>query len=162
MHALSPRILTKSGNVDIVREFLLRGVSFLIVGGAAVAVHGCRELTDVNDLDLMIDSRIENTRKIVAALTAQTITVSFSAVELSKSAIQVPIKFSHYWMDLLTPERPDEFDEYFARSMIATLHGMQVNVASVSDLIELKETAVARFASDLTKHERDLECLRTK
>ena len=59
-------------------------------------------------------------------------------------------------MALLTPERSDEFDEYFARSMIATLHDMQVNVASVSDLIELNKTAVARFASDLTKHERDL------
>jgi hypothetical protein len=104
-------IITKSGNVESVRQLQQAGASFLIVGGVAVAVHGCRDFTDVDDLDIMIDPQIENTGKVMSALTASHIDVQFDASTLANPAKLIHVKVLHYWLDLLTPEGGVDFAE---------------------------------------------------
>ncbi len=156
-----PTILTKPGNIEIVRQFQHSDISFLIVGGAAVAVHGCRDFLNVDDLDLMVEPNAENAGKIISALTAKHVSVPFSAQVLARPAIQVPVKVLHYWLDLLTPERNFNFVDIFNRSILASLDGMQVRVAAKPDVIALKEVAVSRLGAELSKHEQDLKCLKS-
>jgi hypothetical protein len=108
---MASTIQTKSGNVEIVRQFQQTGVSFLVVGGAAVAVHGCRDFLSVDDLDLMVEPGTENAKRIISALTAKHVSVPFPAEALAKPAIQVPVKVMHYWLDLLTPESNFSFED---------------------------------------------------
>lgn len=155
-----PTILTNSGNAEIVEDFSRRGVAFLIVGGAAVAVHGCRDPDKVDDLDLMIDPSLDNTHKVFAALISKGISVPFSADALAKPQVQVPVKTWNYWLDILTPDRQFRFDTLFQRAIRARLRDATVRVAARSDLVALKELALTRLASESLKHERDLRCLR--
>jgi len=40
----------------------------LIVGGVAIAAHGCRDIANVDDLDLLIEPTVENGQKLLVAL----------------------------------------------------------------------------------------------
>jgi hypothetical protein len=51
---------------DLLREFVEGGVSFVLVGGWAVAVHGHPRATD--DMDLFVDASEENSVRVFDAL----------------------------------------------------------------------------------------------
>jgi hypothetical protein len=153
-------IFAKAENAKLLQHLHQAGVEFLVIGGAAVAFHGCREDGQYDDLDLLIAPTIENAKKVANALVAAGVPLSASPETLAKPAIQVPVKTSQYWAEILTPRKGVNFDS-IARSALAGMVGQQlVRVVSRPDLIKMKEDAAARLREDLCKHERDLQCLK--
>jgi len=53
---------------DLLRELVLGGVEFVLIGGWAVAVHGHPRATD--DLDIFVRPTSANARRVIAALQA--------------------------------------------------------------------------------------------
>ena len=156
-----PTIFAKHGSDEIVRHLQQHGASFLVVGGTAVAVHGCRDKSDVDDFDFLIDPSIENARKTIAALSAASIRVPFPPEALTRPSVQVPLKVLHYWAELLTPAEGVSFSELMERSVQVQISFFRVHVIGRTDLLAMKEIAVQRLAADVSKHERDLACLRS-
>jgi hypothetical protein len=156
---MSKSIFAKANNEKLLQHFERAGVDFLVVGGAAVAFHGCRDDEQYDDLDLLIAPTIENSRRVADALVAAGVPLAASAEALAKPAIQVPVKNLQYWAEILTPRKG--FDFYcIAKSALPAMVGQQsVRVISRLDLIKMKEDAVTRLRGDLRKHESDLSRL---
>lgn len=156
-----PEILAKSGFGELAALLQQHGVRFVIVGGAAVAVHGCRDPLSVDDLDILIDPTAVNAERVLASLRSGFLGVPFSAAALAKPRVQLPLKVLHYWGDILTPDTDQEFGGILSRSIPARLGSVSVQVAGRSDLIAMKERAVEREPSDAQKHQHDLTCLKS-
>ena len=153
-------IFAKAENEKLLQNFAQAGVDFLIVGGAAVAFHGCRHDGEYDDLDLLIAPSLENARRVVDALSAAGAPLAASAESLARPAIQVPVKNLQYWAELLTPKKGFDFNS-IATSALPGMVGKQlVRIISRLDLIKMKEDAVTQLREDLRKHERDLACLK--
>lgn len=148
-------ISTHGGNVDLLHELQRRGVSFLIVGGAAVAVHGGREETHLDEIDVLIDTTIENAQRVVATLKARGFDPQWPADELTKPRKQVPAKDWAHDIDILTPRADEDFAALLARSVPAVLNDLRVSVIGRDDLIAMKLIAVKNDENP-AKHERDL------
>lgn len=153
-------ILTKAENAKLVEHFCVAGVEFLIVGGTALAIHGCRDVADVDDLDLLVSPTIENAQRIFSAFTAAQVTLSVLPESLAKHAVQVPIKNWQYWAEVLTPRKGFDFEEMLKVSIPISFRSMTLHIASRDDLLKMKEDAVCEISRVLAKHEKDLACLR--
>lgn len=131
------------------------GARYVVVGGFAVVMHGHARLTA--DIDLIIDLEQREARKAMAALTAcglrprapvpaddfadadkrrdwieQKGMTVFSLWDPSNPLREVDVFVSH----------PVPFDELMARSVqMTTASGTAVRVASIDDLIVLKQLA---------------------
>lgn len=153
-------IYAKAENEKLLQHLHGAGVDFLVIGGAAVAFHGCREDGQYDDLDLLIAPTIENAKKVVNALIAAGVPLSASPEGLAKPAMQVPVKTWQYWAEILTPRQGIDFDS-IAQSALAGMVGQHsVRIVCHADLIKMKEDAVGRLKDELHKHDRDLQCLR--
>ncbi|SFI39850.1 hypothetical protein [Bradyrhizobium sp. Gha] len=150
-----PEIIANGGNTEFVQLLDASGVAFLIVGGAAVAAHGCRPTGAVDDLDIVIDPTTENVRKFIAVLAASHINFQHPDTALARPGVQLPVKHLHYYLDVLTP-RATSFADMFEKSVPATLGGMAVRVACRDDLIAMKRFAIAQDDPSRAKHEADL------
>ncbi|MCA0451709.1 MAG: hypothetical protein LCH62_18370, partial [Proteobacteria bacterium] len=155
---LPPEIITKSGNTEFVKRLNAKGVAFIVVGGAAVAVHGCRNMDAVDDLDIVIDSTIENAERFVAVLAECHIDFPHPVAALAKPGIQVPIKKWHYYLDVLTP-RDIDFADMLTKSISSKIADIAVRVAGRDDLIAMKRFAIAQNDANRKKHQSDLSCL---
>jgi hypothetical protein len=153
-------IFAKADNAKLLDHLHEAEVDFLVIGGAAVAFHGCRDDAQFDDLDLLIAPTIENTRKVVKALVAAGVSLSASAEALAKPAVQVPVKNWQYWAEILTPRKGVDFDSLAKAALPGKVGQQSVRIASRTDLVKMKEDAVVRLREDLCKHERDLECLK--
>jgi len=150
-----PEIITNGGNVEFVQRLDASGVAFLIVGGAAVAAHGCRNISAVDDLDIVIDPSTDNVKKFIAVLAACHIDFQHPVAALAKPGVQLPVKHLHYYLDVLTP-RNASFADMLERAVSATLDGIAVRVAGRDDLIAMKRFAIAQDDASRVKHEADL------
>lgn len=150
-----PEIITNGGNVEFVQRLAASGVAFLIVGGAAVAAHGCRNISAVDDLDIVIDPTTDNVKKFIAVLAACHIDFQHPVAALAKPGVQLPVKHLHYYLDVLTP-RNTSFADMLERAVPATLDGIAVRVAGRDDLIAMKRFAIAQDDASRVKHEADL------
>lgn len=158
LHLVS--LFAKAENEKLLQHFGQAGVDFLVVGGAAVAFHGCREYGQFDDLDLLIAPTIENCRRVVDALSFAGVPLTASAESLAKPAIQVSVKNWQYWAEILTPRKGVDYDS-IAQSALPGIVGLQpVRVISRAELIKMKEDAIAKLRDDLNKHEKDLACLK--
>ena len=153
-------ILLKADNAKLVDHFCQARVEFLIVGGTAMALHGCRDLAETNDLDLLVAPTIENAHRVISALSAAQVPLCARAESLAKPAVQVPIKNSQYLAEVLTPRKGFDFGEMLKESVPVEFQGKTLNIVSRNDLLRLKEDAVSEVQRVLTKHQRDLACLR--
>lgn len=157
-------MLVKGDNAKLVRCFCEAGVEFLVVGGTALALHGCRDAADVDDLDILVSPTIENAQRIFSAFSAAEISLCSVPESLTKSAVQVPIKNWPYFADVLTPRNGFDFDEMLKASIPVSFQAMTLHIASRHDLIKMKEDAVGEvsISSVIAKHEKDLACLRRR
>lgn len=135
-------ILLKADNVQLVEHFCKAGVEFLVVGGAAVAIHGCRDVTDVDDLDLLASPTIENARRIFSAFAAAQVCLSASPESLAKHAVQIPVKNWRYRVDILTPRKGFDFNEMLSASMGISFKSWTLHVVSRNDLLKMKDNAI--------------------
>lgn len=127
---------------------------YVVVGGVAVVLHGHARLTA--DLDLAVDLSPAPARRVVDAL---------GSLGLRPAAPVDPAGFAHpptreRWrlergMLVFTMRDPDDplrqvdlfvdepipFEELWSRAEIIQLEGIEVHVASIDDLIAMKEQA---------------------
>lgn len=150
-----PEIIANAGNTEFVQRLNASGVAFLIVGGAAVAAHGCRDMTAVDDLDIVIDPTTDNVEKLIAVLAACHINFPHPVAALAKLGVQLPVKQLYYYLDVLTP-RDTSFADMLEKSVPATLDRIAVRVAGRDDLIAMKRFAIAQDDANRPKHEADL------
>jgi hypothetical protein len=153
-------ILGKAENAKLVDHLCQSRVEFLIVGGTAMALHGGRDLAEVNDLDLLVAPTMENANRVVRALSAAQVPLCAQPELLAKPAVQLPIKNWQYFAEILTPRKGFDFEEMFKASVSVTFRGNTLNVVSRTDLFRMKEDAVSEIQRVLAKHQKDLECLR--
>jgi hypothetical protein len=156
MQKTLPEILTNGGNCEFIRRLNANEIMFVIVGGAALAAHGCREWEEVDDLDIVIEPTTGNAEKLIDVLVACHIGFPHPVASLAKPGVQMPVKAFHYYLDVLTPRPGSSFDDILALSIAATLDGMAVRVAGRDDLIEMKQFAIASADAHSAKHEADL------
>jgi len=150
------------------KEFQLRGVRYLVVGGMAVNLYGYIRLT--MDLDIMIDLSDKNLSKVVDVMEKFAYTprvpvnphefiseekrdewikkkgaVVFTFIDLKKPFKQIDIFLSN----------PIDFEEAYSRREVMTIGGVKVSIVSIDDLIKMKaSTGRPRDKEDIYHLER--------
>jgi predicted nucleotidyltransferase len=153
---------------EIFKEFELRGVRYLVVGGMAVNLYGYVRLT--MDLDIMVDLSDNNLSKVVDVMEKFGYTprvpvnphefiseekrdewikekgaVVFTFIDLKKPFRQIDIFLSN----------PIDFEEAYSKREVMTIGGAKVIIASIDDLIKMKaSTARPRDMEDIYHLER--------
>jgi hypothetical protein len=134
----------------ILRALVDHEVSFLVLGGIAVYVHGYVRFT--LDVDVLPDPSADNLRRLAAALEA------LGASVVSRSGGSAPLDLSHpaslavgdYFLetnhgalDLVNGPRPDlkRYRALESRANEVTLAGRAIRVISKDDLIDMKREA---------------------
>lgn len=130
-----------------------RGARYVVVGGLAVVLHG--HLRATADVDLIVDLEDSEVKKTLAALEAAGFRpyASVPASEFANPKQRAAwVRDKAMLVFSLRPEtgvpmvdlfleHPIPFDPLWARSVLTTLRGVQVRVASIEDLITLKRMA---------------------
>jgi hypothetical protein len=159
---MNKEIFTFGPNAELTAYFKNEGVRFLIIGGYAVFFHGCRDTDEIigRDLDILIDNSQSNTEILISALRKHPFFQSHGipdAIGLQKLAVQFPLK-QHYNLEILTSFEDIDFDQMLERSEPAILGGVEVAVASRTDLIRMKEIAMINQKDQ--KHFIDIQRLK--
>jgi len=146
-------------NRELVRAMSDAGVSFVVVGGLAVAWH-CTE-RQADDMDLLVEPTAGNSERISRVLTSLGIS-GHSAESFNRLGLQVPVK-SIYYADLLTPQKGyASFSEIEGAAVDARLFNIPVRLASIPTLIAMKKQAIASAQDEREKHQTDIALLQTR
>lgn len=136
---------------EIFKEFELRDVRYLVVGGMAVNLYGYVRLTV--DLDIMVDLSEQNLSKIIEAMEKFGFTprvpvdphevlseqkrdewirkkgaIVFTFIDLNRPFRHIDIFLSN----------PIDFEKAYSGREVMGIGGMKLSVASLEDLIEMK------------------------
>ena len=130
---------------DLLVELADAGADFAVVGGYAVAFHGCPRAT--KDLDILVRATADNARRVYAALAAfgaplQAFDVSETDFAAYEGVLQIgvaPIR-----IDILNRIAAVEFDEVIAKGDGFELSGRRIPVMGLEALIKNKR-AVGRL-----------------
>jgi predicted nucleotidyltransferase len=152
-------ISTDFNNADLLRKLNDNGVSFVLVGGGAVAAYGCRDDLYLTELDILIDPAIENAKRVIGVLSATGMRLWISAADLAGPKKQLPVKQLLFDMDILTPGEEESFPAILKRSSHVMVGDVEVRVIARDDLIAMKRVAANKPEPESEKHKRDLECL---
>lgn len=113
-------------------------VEYLIIGGAAVNVHGYTRAT--GDLDIWYNPTQKNFENLIAAIESFGFDISPLKTQnqsLEKSFIRIPLDF--FSVELLSMiDGNIKFDEAYAKPYFIALENLQVPVIGYDDLIENK------------------------
>jgi len=155
-------LLLTANNPDLVRRLAQARVEFLIAGGVAVQFYGCREWSQLGDLDLLVNPTEDNARRCSECLGEPGVDPAAIEQQLQrpKSRVHLRSRVSDYLADFLTPDADIDFTELRARAQPTVVGEVEVLVISRGDLIEMKRRAIESLGEELEKHKRDLERLR--
>ena len=122
---------------EFVELFVGNDVRFLIVGGYALAAHGCPRATD--DFDAWVWTNSENAEKIVKCLSE----FGFGSLNLTTDDFTtldrvVQLGFPPYRIDIITSISGVEFDSAWENRLIVDVDGMQVPFIGRDDLLANK------------------------
>ena len=147
-----PRQLFSCGaNLEFVAALCKGAVRFIVVGGLAVQywVPG----REANDLDLLVETTLENCDRLIGVLWSLSLTPQFTAADLkSATPKQIPIK-QYYYLDILTPGDQIDFTREWERAPSGLLGRTEVRFAGVQLLLAQKQS------SDREKDASDIELL---
>ncbi len=139
---------------ELLRNLVLSDVRFIIVGGVAVVLHG--HLRATKDLDLVIDLAPAQARKALQVMldaglrpTLPVNALDFADAGIRRSWIEeknmlvfqmCDPKDARRNVDLFV-EAPLDFEEMWDRSVRLRIDDVVVRVASIRDLIAMKQVA---------------------
>lgn len=151
--------------LDICKAFDSEGVSYVLIGGWAVIIHGFPRLT--KDIDFLIDDTEENVGKIKNALGKVFNDKSIDEIRLNDVAEYSVVRYvspDGITIDLMA--RIGEFADYKSVSrhiVIFEILGNEIPVLDVETLIKLKDTIrdkdkmdLAFLKEKLKKEKRDI------
>ena len=148
---------------DICKAFSSEGVSYVLIGGWAVIIHGFPRLT--NDIDFLVDSSEENISKIKYALNRVFKDKSIDEIRLSDVTDYSVIRYispDGVTIDLMA--RIGELADYKSVSghiVIFEILGNEIPILDVETLIELKDTIRDKDKMDLAFLKEKLKKRRT-
>jgi hypothetical protein len=126
--------------VEMLSELSAAGAEFIIVGAHALAVHGLPRAT--GDLDIWIRSTPENAGKVWKALTSFGAPLDqLSMNDLSTPGIIFQIGVVPCRIDILTDIDGVEFDEAWANKTYIKIHGIDIPVIGMQELLKNKKAA---------------------
>lgn len=152
-------------------------VAFVIVGGTAHYLHGCRTREQVNDLDLQIERERQNLDRLHSALAAVHVRDVPPADVLAEPTPRGRIlRVSHepgvegkvfltphsIYADLLLGALDFDFASFAARAQPARVGGLDVLFASAADCLSRMEAALAGQHPKADRFHADAQCLRLK
>jgi hypothetical protein len=153
---------------EIFREFEVKNVRYLVVGGMAVNLYGYVRLTV--DLDIMADLTDKNLSKIVGVMEnygySPRVPINpheFISQERRDDWIKKKGAVVFTFIDPKEPFRqidiflnnPIDFDNAYSRREVMQIGGIKINIASIDDLIRLKSlTGRPRDREDIHQLER--------
>ncbi|WP_139834510.1 MULTISPECIES: hypothetical protein [unclassified Pseudomonas] len=154
---ISDNLLHTGVNEELVRQLVSCNVKFIIIGGLAVAWHCVERQAD--DLDILIEPSVENSRRLSSALTKLQIS-GFSTDSFTRFGQQMSLK-DYYYADLLTP-KPDfpTYSEIESEALLAKLFNIPVLVASIPSLIAMKSAVISELTDQVQKHLNDITLLK--
>ena len=122
---------------EFVELFIAKDVRFLVVGGYALAAHGCPRATD--DFDAWVWVNSENAEKIVECLAA----FGFGSLNLTTDDFTtldrvVQLGYPPYRIDIITSISGVEFDSAWANRLVVDIDGLQVPFIGRDDLLTNK------------------------
>jgi hypothetical protein len=155
------RTMLKHGpNIRLVQELTSAGVKFLIIGGYAVACHGCRNPDEVDDLDLLLEPSAENAQKFVEVIRQIEPGIKLCAHQVARRGLHIRMKDRTFYLDVLTPAKDVDFHAIYDRSDNTTFQdGVRAQVISSNDLMDMKRRTIQQLTEETRKHENDLRCL---
>ncbi|MCU0339116.1 MAG: nucleotidyltransferase family protein [Spirosomaceae bacterium] len=113
-------------------------VEYVVLGGHAVIAHGYYRTT--GDIDIFVNSTIENAEKVVRSL--ERYGYNNSEFEVADFTL-VPnfLSFSRYdsWIDLMTFTVGVTFEECYQNRLVLDIHGTKVNFINLRELIKNKQ-----------------------
>ncbi len=160
---------------EIFREFELKGVRYLVVGGMAVNLYGYVRLT--MDLDIMVDLSEENLSKVVDIMEEFGYTPrvpvnphEFISKERRDEWIREKRALVFTFIDLKSPfkhidiflSNPIDFEDAYSRRETMVVGGIRINLASVDDLIRMKRSAGRPRDMEDINHLERIKALRGK
>jgi hypothetical protein len=161
---------------DVLKDFEEEGMRYLIVGGMAVNLYGYVRLTV--DLDIMVDLEESNLRKLIKVMEKVGYTprvpvkpIDFADVKKREAWIKEKNSVVFTFIDLKDPVKhidiflrnPVDFQHAYHVRKILTLRDIKINVASVEDIIAMKQlSGRPRDIEDITHLKKVLEIRRRK
>jgi hypothetical protein len=140
---------------DLLAEFNVRQVEFLLVGAYALAAHGHVRATQ--DLDVWVNPAPENAKRVLEALRAFGAPLhDLTERDLATPGLIFQIGVEPIRIDVLTAIDGVQFDQAWAKRMVSQYGDQPVGVLSREHLIKNKLT-VAR-----TQDLADVEALKRK
>lgn len=125
---------------DILSCLRNESVEFIVVGAFALAAHGHPRAT--GDIDLWVNSTIENSRKVLRALAAFGAPVSDLEVpDFTNANVIFQIGVEPFRIDILTSIDGLEFDEAWKNKLSLVVDGVSIEVLSKGDLLRNKLAA---------------------
>jgi hypothetical protein len=159
---------------EVFKEFELKGVRYLLVGGLAANLYGCIRFT--MDMDIMVDLGEENLHKVIEVMdklnyhprvpvSSEELTKEERRQEWLKEKDAKVFTFIHRQkpfrqVDLFL-SNPIDFDEAFMKKQTISIEeGITVDLISLDDLIVLKNISGRPRDLEDIKHLKRIKDLR--
>jgi hypothetical protein len=125
---------------ELLEVFEKHGVRFLLIGGWAVGLHSTPRYT--KDLDLLVDSSMENAKRVFSALREYGAPLS----QISPEDFSDPGTFYQFGkpplqVDILNTIPGVEFDAAWETRMIQQVGGIEIPVIGKQELIQAKQAS---------------------
>ena len=153
-------LVIRGDNQQFLDTSIKNRVDFIVIGSVAVAYYRCRELDEINDLDLLINPTKENGKKVISTLSEMHINVDCQSSELEKPWKQISVKCIFCEVDILTPKKNQDYESMKNGSNITYIGNSEVHIVSLEDLIKIKEETLKETSNEAEKHKKDLSCLK--
>ena len=158
---------------EILRVLSEHGVDFVVIGGVAVQAHGY--IRSTRDLDVIARPTMLNLTRLSEALadlgaeSRGRVGVNVTDPHVLRRAPLIAVMTEAGPLDVLNIEHvdgaPRGYDSLRDAALVIDLHGMQIAVAGLSDLVRMKRAAgrehdladieaLTRRPDDRPKHER--------
>jgi predicted nucleotidyltransferase len=127
---------------ELLELFTKQEVEFFIVGGYALAFHGHPRMT--GDIDILVGTDLENSRKILAALKEFGLgSLGLKESDFAKREEIIQLGYSPKRIDLLTSISGVPWEQVKKNAVHYNLNGLSIDVISLEDFIKNKQ-AVGR------------------
>lgn len=115
-------------------------VEYLLIGGYALGAYG--HIRSTGDLDIFVNATEENADKAISACIDYGIPQEHLKKEMFLVAKMIGIGEIPLRIEILKKLDAVDFKYAFQRAIKAVVDGLQINVVSLEDLIQLKKAAV--------------------
>ena len=127
---------------DFVVMLNQQGVTYMVVGGYALAFHGKPRHT--GDLDIWIDLSDDNARKMVQVLNDFGMSsLGLNKIDFIQKGGIIQIGYPPLRIDIINEIDGIDFSEAYANKLIIDIEGLPVNFIRLSDFIEASRQVAA-------------------